>query len=63
MTTCALGVRTGADLHQVRQAGFEAAQGELFAAAMPAAEAVLWMEREERNRSFADYASEQNQAS
>lgn len=63
MTACALGVRTAADLHQVRQAGFDAAQGAVFSTAMPAAEAALWMEREERNRSFADCAMRRNQAS
>lgn len=63
MSACALGVRTAAELHQVRQAGFDTAQGALFAAAMPAAEAALWMEREERYRSFAECAEQENQAS
>ena len=63
MTACAVGLRTLADLRHARQAGFEVGQGELFAASMPAAEAVCWMEREERNRSFADYAKLENQAS
>ncbi|MPZ44184.1 MAG: EAL domain-containing protein [Betaproteobacteria bacterium] len=63
MTACAVGVRTLADLTHARQAGFEAGQGELFAASMLAAETVLWVEREERNRSFADRAQTLNQAS
>jgi EAL domain-containing protein (putative c-di-GMP-specific phosphodiesterase class I) len=54
MTPCAVGLRTVADLMHARLAGFEAGQGELFAPSMPAAEAVQWVEREERNRSFAD---------
>jgi EAL domain-containing protein (putative c-di-GMP-specific phosphodiesterase class I) len=62
MSTCAVGVRTATDLMQVRQAGFEAGQGELFAACMAAAETVLWIEREERNRSFADRALARDQA-
>jgi EAL domain-containing protein (putative c-di-GMP-specific phosphodiesterase class I) len=62
MTVCALGVRTLADLMHARLAGFEVGQGELFAASMPAAEAVQWVEREERNRSFADRARTLSQA-
>jgi EAL domain-containing protein (putative c-di-GMP-specific phosphodiesterase class I) len=62
MTVCAVGVRTLADLTHARQAGFEVGQGEFFAASLPAAEVVLWMEREERNRSFADRTQAQNQA-
>jgi EAL domain-containing protein (putative c-di-GMP-specific phosphodiesterase class I) len=54
MAICAVGVRTAADLHRARQAGIELGQGELFAASMPAAETLLWIEREERNRSFAE---------
>ena len=63
MTACALGIRTLADLMHARQAGFDAGQGTFFAASMPAAEAVLWVEREERTRSFADRVQAQNQAS
>jgi EAL domain-containing protein (putative c-di-GMP-specific phosphodiesterase class I) len=62
MTACVVGLRTLTDLTHARQAGFEFGQGELFAASMPAAEIVLWMEREERNRSFADRTQAQNQA-
>jgi EAL domain-containing protein (putative c-di-GMP-specific phosphodiesterase class I) len=62
MTACALGVRTLADLMHARQAGFEAGQGAFFAASMPAAETVLWVEREERARSFAERAQAENQA-
>jgi EAL domain-containing protein (putative c-di-GMP-specific phosphodiesterase class I) len=58
-----VGVRTLSDLMHAREAGFQAGQGELFAASLPAAEAVLWVEREERNRSFADRDRAQNQAS
>jgi EAL domain-containing protein (putative c-di-GMP-specific phosphodiesterase class I) len=63
LRTCAVGVRTLSDLMHAREAGFQAGQGELFAASLPAAEAVLWVEREERNRSFADRDRAQNQAS
>ncbi len=62
MTACAVGLRTLADLRHARQAGFEVGQGELFAASIAAAEIVLWMEREERNRSFADRTQAKNQA-
>jgi EAL domain-containing protein (putative c-di-GMP-specific phosphodiesterase class I) len=62
MATCAVGLRTGADLEQARRAGFDLGQGELFAGTMPAAETLLWLEREERGRSFADRAPAQNQA-
>jgi EAL domain-containing protein (putative c-di-GMP-specific phosphodiesterase class I) len=62
MTICAIGVRTAADLHRARQAGIELGQGELFAASMPAAETLLWIEREERTRSFADRAPRHNRA-
>jgi len=49
---CALEIRTPADLQQARDAGFATAQGSLFAGALPAAEVLLWVEREARNRSF-----------
>lgn len=62
LSTCAVGVRTVSDLERARQAGVRAGQGELFAGSMPAAEALLWIEREERNRTFADRALRQNQA-
>ena len=62
MTVCAVGVRTLADLMHARLAGFEVGQGEFFSASMPAAEVVLWMEREERNRTFADRAQTHSQA-
>ncbi len=62
LPACALDVRTLADLQQAREAGFETAQGPLFASALPAAEAVLWVEREERNRSFCRPVQRENQA-
>jgi EAL domain-containing protein (putative c-di-GMP-specific phosphodiesterase class I) len=62
MTVCAVGLRTVADLMHARLAGFDVGQGELFAACMPAAEAVQWVEREERTRSFADRAQTRSQA-
>ncbi len=62
MTACAAGMRTLADLAHARQAGFAAGQGGLFAASMPPAEAVLWMEREERIRSFAVRVPAENMA-
>jgi EAL domain-containing protein (putative c-di-GMP-specific phosphodiesterase class I) len=54
MAVCAVGVRTVADLHLARLEGIDLGQGELFADSMPAAETLIWMEREERTRSFAD---------
>jgi EAL domain-containing protein (putative c-di-GMP-specific phosphodiesterase class I) len=62
LTVCAVGVRTVADLMHARLAGFEIGQGELFAPSMAAAEAVQWVEREERNRSFADRGQTQSRA-
>jgi EAL domain-containing protein (putative c-di-GMP-specific phosphodiesterase class I) len=63
MAVCAVDVRTVADLHLARQAGIDLGQGEFFADSMPAAETLMWIEREERNRSFADRSHRQHQAS
>jgi len=61
MTTCAVGLETSADLDQVRRAGVELGQGDLFAASLAAEETLNWVAREEHARSFADHASPKRQ--
>lgn len=53
LTTCAVGLQSGADLVELRSTGFSLGQGERIAAPMPMDEALAWIEREEELRSFA----------
>jgi EAL domain-containing protein (putative c-di-GMP-specific phosphodiesterase class I) len=63
MAACAVGVSSEADLADTRRAGFAFGQGEYFAPAMSADDALSWLAREDQARSFAALALERHQAS
>ena len=63
MATCAVGVRTEAELDNTRRAGFGFGQGELFAASLTAEEALSWVAREENQRSFRDQSLKRHHVS
>lgn len=54
LAACAVDLRTGVDLDQLRRAGFAFAQGDLISPALTADEALAWVEREAQARSFAN---------
>lgn len=53
LMACAVGLQPGADLCELRSAGFAFGQGERIAAPMTMEDALDWIEREEQARSFA----------
>jgi len=63
MAICAVGLRTEGDLDDARRAGFMLGQGDLFASALTAEQAMIWAVREEKARSFADRTPKRNRAS
>jgi len=54
LAACAVDIKTGVDLDQLRRAGFAFAQGDLISPALTADEALDWVEREEQARSFSN---------
>ena len=52
MVACAVGLETVAELEQARDVGIDLGQGALFADCLPADEALAWIEREERVRTY-----------
>ena len=63
LSTCAVGIRTEAELEDSRRAGFAFGQGDYFAAALTAEEALSWVVREDNTRSFRDRSLKRSQVS